>query len=778
MLYQKKRRSIVVLLVSLVSLSVFSQTSPNVVVILADDFGFGDIAEYRRLYMPQGTSIPVQTPVLDQLMAEGMHFTDAHSPTALCAPTRYSVMTGNNPYHSAKPLGVFDSFGLNNITDSDLTLGELMKNGGYETAFIGKWHQGADWEAINSSNIYRGQQTHNTNTLEVLVDLNTIVGRGPNFEGFDYSFNLPAGVQDVPYMIYENNDWYKIEPASTIAFFSDEDAAALNFEIDKKEGYGDSNWDPHLVGPLIANKAVDFINSVDTNTNPLFLYYNSQAVHIPHTPADELDGVSINGVHASKHLDMIKELDVQLGMIINALKAKGVYDNTVFIFTSDNGGLGSFNGTANYDATGIYKGNKNSIDEGGHRVPFIVRWPNNVAAGSTYNGLASGVDILATLAAITNQTLPESQGKDSFNLLPILLGEANPQEREFMMLQSGSGSEGAIRVGDIKLTFDFANSNFVWNDITVLGLYDLGDDPTESSNLINDTAYVDIIRYMLELYEDVRYNQSPTKLINVADTVVLPGLVNASSIPLGETVLLRPCANSNKIFSIDTQGDSNIANDQLVLIDDTGNITDAEKFFVNSHSKAGVFIQSVLTGNYLRVQNDSETTPINAGTTNKDGDWTRIGWDSTTDNNFTLKSLHFELNSSIGLDRWFRLDTSDNKVYPDSPNNSDASVCFQYEVFQQLSVEDISQSSLDIKVYPVPMADAREVIVEVPNNFSSKPYTFDVFDLTGKLLFSKTLKAHQLNNSKFNLNLSAIKNSSVLFLKITNEQRTSIKKLF
>ncbi|GEM_PF-1198685 len=775
---KKNFLNVFILLFSLCSSNVFSQDPPNVVVILADDFGFGDIAEYRRLYMPQGTSIPVQTPVLDQLMTEGMHFTDAHSPTALCAPTRYAVMTGNNPYHAAKPLGVFDSFGLNNITNDDITLGELMKNAGYETAFIGKWHQGADWQAINSTNIYRGSQTHNTNTLEILVNLNTIVGRGPNFEGFDYSFNLPAGVQDVPYMIYENNDWYKIDPASTIEFFSDEDAAALNFEIDKKEGYGDSNWDPHLVGPLIAQKAVDFINGVNTNNNPLFLYYNSQAVHIPHTPADELDGVTINGVHASKHLDMIKELDVQLGVIINALKAKGVYDDTIFIFTSDNGGLGSSNGTANYDATGIYKGNKNSIDEGGHRVPFIVRWPNNVAAGSTYDGMASGVDILETLAAITEQTLPESQGKDSFNLLPILLGEANPQEREFMMLQSGSGSEGAIRVGNMKLTFDFANSNFIWNDITVLGLYNLGTDPTESSNLISDPAYADIIKYMLDLYEDVRYDESPTKTINLADTVVLPGLINTPSIPLGETVIIRPCSDGNKIFSMDTKGDTNITNDEFMLIDDTGSITDAEKFFVNSHSKDGIYIQSVLTGNYLRVQNNSQTTPINAGTTNKDGDWTRIGWDPTVDNKFTLKSLHFELNGSIGLDRWFSLDTSDNKVYPNSPNNTDASTCFEYELFQELNIDEVSISEFDVKVYPVPMLEDKKLEVEVANFMSSELFKFEVFDITGKLLFIKEIRSNEFENNRVTLNLRQIRNMSLLFLKISDGQRTSVKKLF
>ncbi|MEM6771528.1 MAG: sulfatase-like hydrolase/transferase, partial [Bacteroidota bacterium] len=351
----------------LLSLGLTAQAKlPNVVLVLADDIGPGDLAGYRRLL---GEKVIVETPNLDRLMREGTAYTDAHSPNALCAPSRCAIMTGNNTYHSYAPWGVWGSYQKSPIKDTDMTLGKLMQQAGYQTAFLGKWHLGGDFYRKGTTEIYR---EGNRNIPELEVDLRRIVGDGPLQRGFDYSLVFPAGIQNVPYAVYENDVWMPLYPGSVLGEYTQQDANRSGFKIDKMEGLGDSNWNAFDMGPLLASKAVNYIREAQAG-RPLFMYYCSQAVHVPHTPALLLDGQQVRNTTPSNHLDMVKELDVQMGMLIKALEEKGIYDNTLFIFTSDNGGLLRKESiSAGHNSPAIYRGGKNQAFEGGHRVPFLA----------------------------------------------------------------------------------------------------------------------------------------------------------------------------------------------------------------------------------------------------------------------------------------------------------------------------------------------------------------------------------------------------------------------
>jgi arylsulfatase A-like enzyme len=192
------------------------------VVILADDIGPGDLSGYRRLL---NEKVIVETPNLDTLMQEGLSFTDAHSPAALCAPSRYSIMTGNNTYYSYAPLGVWGAYQPSPLKATDMTLGKLMQNAGYQTGFFGKWHIGGDYYRKGTKEIYRGAR----NRMELDVDVTQIAGNGPQDHGFDYSLTFPAGIQNVPYSVYENGEWMPLHPESEITVITQKKMDLLNF---------------------------------------------------------------------------------------------------------------------------------------------------------------------------------------------------------------------------------------------------------------------------------------------------------------------------------------------------------------------------------------------------------------------------------------------------------------------------------------------------------------------------------------------------------------------
>ena len=448
--------------------------APNVVVVLADDIGTGDVSFYQRLHRG---NVVVETPAIDQLARQGMVLTNAHSPAALCAPSRYSVMTGCYTIHSYRPWGVWGAYEKSPIEEDQLTLGKLMKKAGYVTGFFGKWHMGGDWERLSdTAQIYRGPR----HKPELDVDITKRVGGGPLQNGFDYAFTFPSGIQDVPYAVYENGSWVPLGDDSKIGFISRENMLKKGVKLDKSEGLGDINWDPHSMGPLLAKKAVDFIHAQADSDQPFFMYYCSQAVHLPHTPPGYFNGQKIAGATSNKHLDMLVELDQQVAMLVTALKDKDLYKNTLFIFTSDNGGL-AFPTTlaTGHRPSAIFNGAKNSIFEGGHRVPFIAVWPERITTGSQSHEPAIGLDILATLASLSGQDIPKDQAVDSHDLMPVFMNEPKAQGHQNMLIQGGTGKEMAFYEGKWKLVVQFDKQDKTNSVYLPKALYNLEENISE-----------------------------------------------------------------------------------------------------------------------------------------------------------------------------------------------------------------------------------------------------------------------------------------------------------
>jgi len=495
-----------IIYILLCACSLFSQKKPNVIVVLADDIGLGDISYYREKH---SNNIVLKTPTIDRLAHEGMAFTDAHSPAALCAPTRYAIMTGNHCYRSYAPWGVWGSYQPSPIKPNQLTLGSLMKNAGYQTAFFGKWGFGMDFGRKDDSNIV---YTSPRKEHELDVDISKVLDKGPLQNGFDYSFMYPAGIQAEPYAVYENGAMMPLNENSEIVLITQKKMSKLNVKLDKKEGLGDSYWNPYNSGKLLVNKAVDFIENA-TDKAPFFMYYCSQAVHLPHTPSEKMNGVKISGTTPSRHLDMVKELDVQMEMLIEALKKKGVYNNTLIVFTSDNGGLLQPKTVkSGHKSSDIFRGGKNQMYEGGNRVPFIAWWPEHIKAKSVSNSPILGLDIMATLAEITGEKIEGDDAMDSSSLLPVLKGE-NTSVHPFLMLQSGTGKQTMIIKDGWKLIMQDDKKDKEYKIRRPIALFNLNNNPSEieRDNLVNNPGYKSKVDYLFSIYNQTRNSGLPTK---------------------------------------------------------------------------------------------------------------------------------------------------------------------------------------------------------------------------------------------------------------------------
>ncbi|WP_440875081.1 sulfatase family protein [Thalassotalea sp. PLHSN55] len=470
---------------------------PNIVVVMADDIGSGDISYFTEKVLNKQPVLT--TPNIDTLAKQGMWFDDGHSATALCAPTRYAIMSGKNNYRSYAPWGVWGMFQANAISRNEPTIGRVAQEAGYKTGFVGKWHLGGDFKLKNSNKLYRGGESKPLPQ----VDLNKMVAGGPKDMGFDYSFMLPDGIQGPIYLAYENEIWAPLDANSKIVHINSKNVYHPKMISDKGAGMGDTHWRTEYIGNIISQKAVDFIHQQRRET-PFMLYYASPMAHLPHMPPTNFDGVKVAGTTGSSHLDMVKEMDLQVGRIISALKATNTLDNTLFIFTSDNGGLRiSDTAKTGHKVSGRYRGSKNDPYEGGHRVPFIVHWPEQVKAGSFSQEPVVVQDILATIGAAIGNYQDKNQAPDSNNLLPLLTSKPGFKSRKYLMLQSGNRNETIFRQGDWKLIM---KSNRKGTTFTPLALFNLKDNATEAEakNLINRPKYKQHAMQMLAQYSEIR----------------------------------------------------------------------------------------------------------------------------------------------------------------------------------------------------------------------------------------------------------------------------------
>ncbi|MEQ8211357.1 MAG: arylsulfatase [Lacipirellulaceae bacterium] len=460
-------------LFSLLLVSVASAKLPNIVLIMADDLGLGDVSHHVRTHMKLEPN--VETPAIDELARQSLWFTDGHSATSLCSPTRYCVMSGNNNYRSNAPWGVWGTFRETAFEKGEVTLGTVVRDADFSTGFIGKWHLGGDFRDLNTGGIYRGKERHKD--LSEKVDLTKCLGNGPRTWGFDYDFTLPCGIQGPHYLVYENDQWFPLSEDSEIVFLDESNAIHPKDLSSKGTGMGDTAWDTREIGKLISAKAVDFIAKHANQESPFFLYYCSPMVHVPHCPPEEFDGKKVKGATPTAHLDMVLDLDQQVRRIIDALKSNGVFEDTLIVFTSDNGGLSGGKSKANFrhNSSGGFAGTKNSPLEGGHRKPFFAVWKGHIEPGVTHE-LAVNLDMVATFAALVGTHIPEGQAMDSNNLLPLLTGEGTFRQRDYFIQQAGSKKEVMFRRWPWKLILQ---SNHTLSKFEPIALYNLAENPQE-----------------------------------------------------------------------------------------------------------------------------------------------------------------------------------------------------------------------------------------------------------------------------------------------------------
>jgi arylsulfatase A len=406
-----------------------SAAKPNIVYILADDMGYGDAGCYN----PR-SKIP--TPNINRLAAQGMRFTDAHAPTSVCSPTRYALLTGRYAWRSPLKHDVVRPWGEPIIATNRLTVADLLKQNGYATAVIGKWHLGWNWPTTDGAPPTSGRKPLSN------VDFTKPIANGPTAHGFDYYFGVDVPNYP-PYCFIENDRTVGIPSVS-------DGGRSKLFNL---PGPMLPGWRLVDILPELTRRTVTWIGSAAKTNQPFFLYLALTSPHYPVVPAPEFKGQS----QAGDYGDFVVQTDWIVGQVLAALEKAGVADNTLVIFTSDNGPeiTGEVNPGA-YDRARIFqhysmgelRGAKRDLWEGGHRVPFLARWPGRIKAASVSDEVICHADFMATAAALLGVTLPPNAGEDSFNILPALLREkiAKPV-REATVHHSCSG-KFAIRQGD------------------------------------------------------------------------------------------------------------------------------------------------------------------------------------------------------------------------------------------------------------------------------------------------------------------------------------------
>lgn len=476
-------KSLLLFVCSFLPVIVFGdRAKPNVVYILADDLGYGDLKSMN----PEGK---IKTPGSDQMAREGMVFTDAHSNSAVCTPTRYGVLTGRYAFRSRMKKGVLNGYSSYLIENGRMTVPSFLKNQGYHTAFIGKWHLGWDWAK-------NGEK----------VDYSKPVENGPKEKGFEYSYGHCGSLDMAPYVWVENGMPTAVPTKETGRTKKESKNGWW------RKGPTSPDFDHEDVLPNLTRRAVKYIKEQVKNEKPFFLYLALPSPHTPVLPTPEFKGKS--GLD-SAYADFVTMTDDTVKQVLDALKEGGVDENTLFIFTSDNGCSPEADFAEleeqGHDPSFIYRGHKADIFEGGHRVPFIVRWPAKVKAGTSCDDPTCLTDLLATMAEVLGQKLPADAGEDSVSMLPNLIGESKQPVREAVVHHSINGTF-AVRQGKWKL-IDAPHSGgwsrpkpaqkALYKDLPKIQLYDLKKDPAESRNVsVENPSIVKKLKTLLEKYRE------------------------------------------------------------------------------------------------------------------------------------------------------------------------------------------------------------------------------------------------------------------------------------
>ena len=474
----------VLAILAIAPMSLFAAASPqkpNIIFILADDIGYGDLGCY-------GATL-VKTPHLDSLARAGCRFTDAHTTASTCTPSRRSLLTGTYSWRQAAGSAIAPGDAPLSIKPGTTTLPSVLKRAGYTTGVVGKWHLGLGGESG--------------------PDWNSDIKPGPLEIGFDYAFIVPATGDRVPCVYVEDHRIVGLDPKDPVRVsYQDKvgsdptgrenpellklkpthghDMTIVNgiSRIGWMSGGQAARWTDEDMADTLTKKSVAFIER--NKRGPFFLYFATHDIHVPRVPHPRFKSTSQAGTRG----DVIQELDACVGELLGALERLKLADNTLFIFTSDNGGVND-DGYEDFDPSahkmnGPLRGKKGTLFEGGHRVPFVARWPGKIKAGAACDELISLIDMMPSFAALTDVTLPPDAAPDGINVLAVLLGQPHEMPRRNVLVMHNGGINGpfAIRQGAWKLIQNGAvNARPAEGGARTPQLFNLADDLGESENL-------------------------------------------------------------------------------------------------------------------------------------------------------------------------------------------------------------------------------------------------------------------------------------------------------
>jgi arylsulfatase A-like enzyme len=483
---------------------------PNVVIILADDMGYGDVSFCN----PDART---HTPNIDELARQGISFTDAHTAGALCVPSRYGLLTGRYFFRVPRQRS-FWGYGAPLIEEGRVTVGSMMQKAGYTTACIGKWHLGLQWPVKDPAKPQIAERILGpTNT-----DFSGTIGKGPTTLGFDYSFIMPASLDMPPYVFVKNdrvvdpvirlvNEIYPTrKPGAKMVWdqkYAGEDDIYWGRGIWWRNGEISASFRVENCLDDLVNEGISFIEqqAKENPDKPFMLYLPLTGPHTPWVPAYEFQGSSALGTYG----DFMAHIDNVVYRVVETLKSLNIEENTLLIFTSDNGGHWSEEDKLTYAHQSNYgaRGQKGDIWDGGHHVPFFVKWPAMIKDPATSNQTIGLIDIMATLSELTGQDIQESYAEDSYSFYPILKGNPGEPVRDQIVYLSARGKL-SVKAGEWKYIEGLGSGGFT--DPAELEpaeggptgqLYNLKQDPLEQNNLYLEEP--EIVRQLSELLNSI-----------------------------------------------------------------------------------------------------------------------------------------------------------------------------------------------------------------------------------------------------------------------------------
>lgn len=487
------------------------EQKPNVVYILCDDLGYGDVHALNP------DRCKIDTPSMDRLRAQGMAFTDCHAASSICTPSRYAILTGRYPWRTRLQHGVLGGDSPPLIEPGRLTVAELLREHGYTTAGIGKWHLGLQFDPD---------------------DFTRPITDGPLQHGFDYFFGIAASLDMPPYDFFENGRWTEV-PVARKKFPSFVYGSLNSGPGPNRMGPAAPDFEAVKVLPNFTQKAVDFIRKRGADQKPFFLYLALPSPHTPLVPEKQWQGKSRIGPYG----DYVMETDWAVGQVVDAIDSGGLRDNTLVMLGSDNGcapgvGVHKFEAAGHYPSA-QFRGYKSDIWDGGHRIPFLVRWPGKIKPGSRSDQIVGLWDLMATCADILHAKLPPNAGEDSVSLLPAFLGEDREPLHADNAIVNHSGGNGRFALRQGKWKLELCPGSGGWGrpgDLEALReglppiqLYNMQDDVAERVNIesSNREEVTNLVKLLEKYVAEGRSTYGPPQANDVPVHIWMNGRAQA-----------------------------------------------------------------------------------------------------------------------------------------------------------------------------------------------------------------------------------------------------------